>query len=575
MDKSQSQKILKSILGVVIVLLPIINFKFIGNNEYILLTIVSIILSLFSIYSAVINKKLCIPPFSNIFFILLCIITLISTIFSSAYISNLYYIKWLSIVQLFLFFLFLNRDNLDTIYLFIVASGLFQVIVCILQLIGLLNTFNPNFRVTGLFFNPSYCAIYLSIPFLLSFNKTIDQSQSKHIKFIYILITLLFFITILLCKSRGTLLSITVSSIFLFIKSPNCKNLFSKRAKAIKYAFPLFLVLLLISLYYVRPASAKSRILIWKVSSNIIKEHPMIGTGAETFKAKYMIAQSDYFKENKNSIYSTIADNNYQSFNEFIRVACEQGFIGLIVFLLFLLFAIKYSKSLLHKAIVISFAFISFFIYTFDIYPYLFILVITLFLNNHITDFKEKKLSFYHRAYIILFSLIIIVASAVTFKKYKKANYAISESTVYQKVVPMQSSDYKIIVRDKTLALLYSKKVIEYAETEYSINLLEEIIKYNISTSEMFCDLGDLYLRKREYSIAEKQYIIAKNMVPGLIVPKEKLLHLYENLGDSVKIKIIANEILNSQYKVVGSKVLRTKEEARSILSGDSHRGEI
>ena len=91
-------------------------------------------------------------------------------------------------------------------------------------------------------------------------------------------------------------------------------------------------------LYHQKQNSANGRLLIWKVSCEMIKDKPIFGHGYGAFKVKYMDYQADYFKNNPNSIFAILADNVKHPFNEYIKIAVEFGIISLVTVVSLIMF---------------------------------------------------------------------------------------------------------------------------------------------------------------------------------------------------------------------------------------------
>ena len=87
----------------------------------------------------------------------------------------------------------------------------------------------------------------------------------------------------------------------------------------------------LCALYGYKKGSADARLLIWRVSCRMFVESPVTGSGIASYASRYMDVQSEYFAENPQSPFLDVAGNNHRAFNEFIRVGCEQGAVGLLL----------------------------------------------------------------------------------------------------------------------------------------------------------------------------------------------------------------------------------------------------
>lgn len=90
----------------------------------------------------------------------------------------------------------------------------------------------------------------------------------------------------------------------------------------------------LLSLYRYKKESADGRLLIWRVSAEVIAQRPVVGHGIGTFPERYMFAQADYFARNPESRFTAVADQVSVPFNELIGIVCEQGVVGGVLVLL-------------------------------------------------------------------------------------------------------------------------------------------------------------------------------------------------------------------------------------------------
>ncbi len=82
--------------------------------------------------------------------------------------------------------------------------------------------------------------------------------------------------------------------------------------------------------------SANGRLLIWKVTAQMIRDKPLIGYGAEGFKQHYMHYQAAYLKAKGTDQEKYIAGNNHLVYNEPLRMTAEYGFLGVIIYIWFI-----------------------------------------------------------------------------------------------------------------------------------------------------------------------------------------------------------------------------------------------
>ncbi|HCY41747.1 MAG TPA: hypothetical protein DHV48_10385 [Prolixibacteraceae bacterium] len=286
------------------------------------------------------------------------------------------------------------------VLLALVAGGLVQAIYGNLQLWGFFPSHHGIFKMTGSFFNPGPYAGYLAAIFPISlglylfnfqfnikphsfdsilnsyinpikfyfiklysthflYNNNEDKSsQEKHKCRIrstdYTTMKSFFLISIIsLClvlpasRSRAAWLAIVVSSVYLLsIKYKlvqQAKAHFKTRIRRISLLASLVVLLFIVGagLYHLKKGSANGRLLIWKVSAEMISDKPVFGHGYDGFKKYYMDYQAEYFQYNRESKEALVAGDSNYAFNELIQLTVENGLVGL--FLILLLFKHAFS----------------------------------------------------------------------------------------------------------------------------------------------------------------------------------------------------------------------------------------
>jgi len=136
-------------------------------------------------------------------------------------------------------------------------------------------------------------------------------------------------------------------------------NLAAKTKRILLFALiSLILVAGCLTLYHYKKHPPDGRLLSWTVTSNIIKDYPLLGVGQDLFKAHYMNYQADYFRNHPGSKYEMVADDKKYAFNELLNTWTENGIIGFLLFFGILGFVflsktktIENTKSELHSAV--------------------------------------------------------------------------------------------------------------------------------------------------------------------------------------------------------------------------------
>ncbi len=206
----------------------------------------------------------------------------------------------------------------------IFVSGVVQSGISFAQCAGLVASRHSYYGLTGSFPNPGPLGGWLCVAMLAAV-VLMEQSGREGRK----IRTLLFGIgglpigiVLFLTDSRAAWVGFAVA---LF------SMLFTRRfryKKTVLGALTAIFVLGFFALYRYKKESADGRLLIWRVSADVISQKPGIGHGVGTFPERYMFAQADYFARNPESRFVAVADQVSVPFNEWIGIVCEQGVVG-------------------------------------------------------------------------------------------------------------------------------------------------------------------------------------------------------------------------------------------------------
>ncbi|WP_300852089.1 O-antigen ligase family protein, partial [uncultured Bacteroides sp.] len=86
--------------------------------------------------------------------------------------------------------------------------------------------------------------------------------------------------------------------------------------------------LLFRSLYLHKKDSGNGRLLIWRVSCEMIKDAPLWGHGVDGFQKNYMLYQASFFNKYPTHKWRMLADDNSFAFNEYIKFVVEHGAVA-------------------------------------------------------------------------------------------------------------------------------------------------------------------------------------------------------------------------------------------------------
>nr|WP_302828987.1 O-antigen ligase family protein [uncultured Bacteroides sp.] len=359
---------------------------------------------------------------------------------------------------------------------------------------------------------------------------------------------------------------------FIFMLIIYLYNYFPLKTKCKIVILSLFMITCLSFLYFLRKDSANGRLLIWKNTWDMIKDAPFLGNGFGAFRAHYMDFQANFFRNNIDSEYSMLADNVISPFNEYLSIALQYGFIGLLALLLFFLWLIysSYKKTSIDKKVaLLSFSGIgvfSFFSYPFT-YPFIWIIV---FLDIWVLCHERfKKTYIISHKKLLCFLVIICCLKAFHYlslridAEYKWKNIAYQHPTkeilsCYAKLLPAMEENPFFLYN-------YAIALSEAGYIEESLKRAKQCRRY-WADYDLELLLGENLKRQRRYSEAILHYKNASMMCPCRFIPLYQLFVIYKELGNKDKARGMALLILEKPVKVNSKVVMQIKYRIRIFL---------
>lgn len=446
----------------------------------------------------------------------------------------------------------------------------------LLQFSDLLPSNHLKFPITGSFENPAGFAAVLSLGFpiglfLLKNGKIVEK---------YLAGTILFLIAIavFLSGSRTGILAMIISTIVLFGFRNDAINIL-RQLRYYKFLPVLILGITVTAasiLYHLKKDSANGRLLIWKISSEMIKDKPISGHGYGAFQAKYMDYQAEYFKNNPNSKFKLLADNVKHPFNEFIKIAVEFGSIGLMVVISLLLFIfwkiIKSENG--NKTFVLS-GLVSFLLLACFSYPLQYISVWIL-LSFYLSIFLPKK-EFKIRSTpisILSRSIISIACLFTLFYVYQQIRAEIKWKTIAinslqgntEEMLPEYEILYlKYLTQNSYFLFNYGAELNVSGHYEKSIEILKEC-KKKLNDYDLQIILADNYNKIDKPEMAIQTYEYASCMIPCRFIPLYQIFKIYKQTGQQGKALQYANKIISKEVKIPSITVTSIISEAKQFL---------
>jgi O-antigen ligase len=252
----------------------------------------------------------------------------------------------------------------------------------------------------AIFQHPSYLSMFALFSGFIALESFLNISESLLSRFLWLLMSIVFLISIYLLSSRAAILTVFLTIPFYFIYKYFTGGI--KKRGAIAFVISIFFLSVLfisnprfnilikndVNNDLINKTQKESRISIWKSALYLIEDNLLLGVGTGNIQDEL---NKIYFNsENSNLI--KVKDLN--AHNQFIEIAAENGLVGLILFLaifvmmttiaiserniLYLLFVTIVFISFLFETMLNRLAGLSFFAF------FSFLLV-------HLNDFKNIK----------------------------------------------------------------------------------------------------------------------------------------------------------------------------------------
>lgn len=447
----------------------------------------------------------------------------------------------------------------------------------LLQFVDWLPPNHPKFAITGSFDNPAGFAVVLAMGFPIGLNLFLKAKKIER----YLVVTGLVVIAlaIFISGSRTGILAILISSFVFLLLQTNIIDKF-KELRHYKLFTILGLTFILtgsFALYHQKKDSANGRLLIWKVSSEMIKDKPILGHGYGAFQANYMDYQAEYFKNNPNSKFAQLADNVKHPFNEFIKVAVEFGIVGSIVVLSLFLFVLwKIIKSHNENRGLVLSGLVSFFVLACFSYPlqYIVVWLMHAFYLALILPFKEIRIR-NTPVSIIARGIVVITCSVLLFGIYQHVHAEIRWKTIAvcslrgntEEMLPEYEKLYSTLLMQNPYFLYNYGAELNFVEMfDRSIDILTKCQRH-FNDYDLQMLLADNYHKKGEIEKAIQIYEHASNMVPCRFLPLYNLFEVYKGTSPTDMAKKFAIEIINKEVKIPSNSVSFIKSEASNYLN--------
>jgi hypothetical protein len=492
-----------------------------------------------------------------------------------------------------------------------------------MQLYGFAVSHHGLFSITGAFHNPGPFSGFVvsGLPLALAmilFAKSQAAILSKKLfyQILYYLLQISAWITlvsILLvlppAQSRAAWIAGIIGVTFFVFRFPGkifVRDSFVSRFKRMKRRVRLLISILVLAvvvasatgIYLFKQGSADGRLLIWRVTTEIIKQKAFVGHGTDAFNALYMDEQANWFASGKgNEAQTMVAGSPQAPFNELLKLWLEKGFVGVLIAGVIVFYILRGSKCQKIPPIIkqisadqfssqgglilglqgalITLLVFSFFSYPFDISPFLLQLVVAVAVlagySKHIIQFNKniKWLTTLPFSLLLVFATIHFVPQRKVYYQALKAWHEadrLYHFGTYNSAVEAYEAAVPILKTNGLFLQMYGKALSMDEQYEKSSEVLVQAQK-KYSSQIIQNTLGDNHKALGNFVKAESAYLKSANMIPSLIYPKYLLTKLYNADGQHQKAIQTAEKILNSTVKVESSATKEIMREMKNINS--------
>ncbi len=340
----------------------------------------------------------------------------------------------------------------DTIFVkicvsIILIAGISQAILSIKQLLGIEYSNHFRFAVTGSFYNPGPCGIFLCGVLSLAVaelkNSKIKLVLSKEYKeylsvnvLNYLLAHIAFVVLVVVIiptMSRAGWIGVAVAILFLY--RDGIVGIIKNTSKMVKLPFKVTSMLLVVmclvtilGVYLLKQDSADGRVFIWRNALTAFSDNPIFGVGVGNFAESYSGAQRDFFIDNnaltEHNSNSEVAGVIYSAFNEIVALVMLLGVVG-AMFVAYIFYQKFRDRTVLNSSM--FYMGISVFISSLFSYSF-YVPAISLLFIFALASFKEiKVMSCVWQLLVKLFIVLLIVYNIFHYFEFEKDMKAYKE----------------------------------------------------------------------------------------------------------------------------------------------------
>jgi hypothetical protein len=340
----------------------------------------------------------------------------------------------------------------------------------------------------------------------------------------------------------------------------------------------LLLLLPLLLTVGVKTGSTRGRLLIYKISANIFRDHFPQGTGWGNFKVVYNHYQAEYFRKGIYTVSELLtADNTYFAFNDYFQWIIEGGWIALIVIIPGLAALGWYTIHTLKRR--------SDTLYIIAVTQLAALLIAACF--THVferTGYQCMAIAaigiiFFRWPYALLMAgMALIIHHAHYIKHYEdyqqlKMSQGLAAAGNRRALLNTCEHLYPDFNKQPEFLMVYGSLLLDIADRKKAPGILQQACTLH-PHNNWLVKLGEAYESAGDTAAAEASYLHAVYMVPNRFATKMQLFTFYERCHRQNSMMNWGRVILQQPVKVPSAQVDRirkiVKEKMAALLTTPS-----
>ncbi len=455
----------------------------------------------------------------------------------------------------------------------VMFGGIYQSCLVLGQLLGYGISNHLRFVVTGSFFNPGPCGIFLAGVFVLAvaMMKKGYRKVGFNLMFVrYVTACVTFGVTLVALvptMSRAGWIGALVGVMLLYRREIVAWG--NTRRRWVIGGGIVGMIVVLTLFYLLKKDSANGRLFIWQNTVSAYWKTPLFGVGIDGFERAFAEAQHDYFEKEKvleqDNRHVEMAGVVESAFNEPLALFLLLGAVGGVLTAMVLFF--KLQRLTAYSCVAVALLVASFFSYTFYIPS---IAIVFLFAVAQLPDRRVRGGRYVN---VLMFGIMGIVVLFFDFREFgrreayrKWKNNAVYYTWEdYQSVVEEYGKLYPVLKNDFKFLFEYGHSLHKVGRYEESNIMLKRGIRH--SADPMFWNIaGNNYLALKQYDQGMTAYLRAYYTCPNRVYPLYLLTKLEAERGDTTMMNYYGRILLGKRPKVPSLAVDEMKFEIRKML---------